>query len=518
MGACILPWVLFAASTAHAQTTPDDEVVRPPPGTPGSTVQDEPLTPPPGTPGSTRSTAPSGTQASAAPVAPAPGSAESKPAAPPAPAEDRFYALASSRTIVRLFQRRYLSGLGDAVTDNETLVPVYEYAALRVGDVDVPWGKDALDMRLEGWGSLDTVDVSEDRRLTGDLIEANVTGKFGPSYMTLGRQVAVGGAARFTRFDGVAVGLRSSYGLGADAYAGLAVTPRFHARPEYVLLGSRADSLLKHPDALPSASLTDAWLAGGKLSWSRYERFHADLSFHEEHQLQGLARRWAALDVSGVPTERLNLGASGAFDVFAAKLADANAFADWDALDILGLSAEVTRSDPSLFLSRSSVLSVFSLDTMTEAGGEATLRVIPRVELGASAWGDWYSDSSWGSRFAARVRAGWGVRDRLVAQLRYSRVAESQMGYNAVRGSVSYRVTEPLVATAEVQQYLYDEAIRGVDSSTYGSATMEYGAAAQPWKLMVGGFMTRSPFATLDAQALARLSFDIDLATGGTKR
>lgn len=510
----VIPCTLLAAATAHAQPGADDDV-RPPPGTPGSTVEDEPVKPPPGTPGSTESqAAPRPQGASAAGTA---GEAEPSVKVQPT-SEDRFHAVATTRTVVRLFQRKYLGGLGDETTPDETLVPVYEYASLNVGDVDAPWGKDALDVRLEGWGTLDTVDVSQDRRLTGDLVAASATGRFGPGYLTLGRQVAVGGASRFTRFDGLAAGVRSSHGLGADAYAGLAVTPRFHSRPEYVLLGSRADSMLKHPDALPSASLTDAWLAGGRLSWSSARSFYAAASFHEEHERDGLARRWAAADLSLDPADSLRLGGSGAFDVYAAHLADAHLYAEWEPHEVVGLSAEMTHSNPSLFLSRSSVLSVFSLDTLTEAGGEVTVRPVHRVQVGVSAWHDWYSDSSSSNRFGGRIRAGWGARDALVAQLRYSRVVESEEGYHAVRGSLAYRIAEPLVATAELHEYLYDEAVRGVDSSTYGSTTVEYGTLKQPWKLMIGGFMTRSPFATMDAQALARFSYDIDLATGGTAR
>jgi len=512
--ACVFPCLALSAWPAYAQGGGDDaEVVRPPPGTPGSTAEDE-LTPPPGTPGSTRADEKPGAKpGQPAPAGPSAGAVAAKPKVE---TEDRFHAVASSRTFVRLFQRRVLDGLGAETAEDETLVPVTEYVSLSVGDADAPWGKDALDLRLEGWGTLDAVDVSQDRRLTGDLVAANVTGRLGAGHLTLGRQVATGGAARFTRFDGFTAGLRSSYGLGADVYTGLAVTPRLHSRPQYVLLGSRADSMLKHPDALPSTSLTDAWLAGGRLSYSRYGRLHGAVSFHEEHEAEGLARRWAAVDLSGQPARSLGVGGSGALDAYAAQLADARLYVDWVPLDVLDVTGELTHSNPSLFLSRSSVLSVFSLDTLTEAGGEVTLRAIRRVQFGLSAWHDWYSDSTSGNRLGARVRAGWGPRDKLVAQLRYSRVSESELGYHAMRASLAYRISEPLVATGEVHEYLYDEAVRGIDTSTYGSTTIEYGAPDQPWKLMLGGFMTRSPLADLDAQALARLSFDIDLATGGT--
>ena len=512
----LIPCLLLAASTASAQPKPgDDDEVRPPPGTPGSTAQDEEVKPPPGTPGSTSSGDKPGT--AAVPSGAAPKSA-AKPDSEKPVVEDRFHAFATTRTFVRMFQRKYLAGLGDQIAEDETLVPVYEYASLRVGDIDAPWAKDSVDFRLDAWGVLDPADVSQDRRLSGDLTTASLTNRIGPAYVTLGRQVAAGGAARFTRFDGVATGVRSGYGLGADVYAGLVVTPRFHSRPEYVLLGSRADSMLKHPDALPSVGLADAWVVGGKLSYSRPEAFFAGLSLHEEHARGGLARRWGSLAIKALPTHKIVFGGDGAFDLDAKSLADARVYADYEPTETIEASAEVNHSDPGLFLSRSAVLSVFSLDTFTEAGGELTWRPIHRLRVGGSAFHTWYSDSSSANRFTGRVRAGWGTGDVLVTQLRYTRAYEAEMGYHAIRGSASYRIAAPLMATAEVHQYLYDEAVRGSNSATYGSATVEYGDVAKPWKLMFGGFVTRSPFADLDAQAIARLSYDIDLASGGTKK
>jgi hypothetical protein len=114
-----------------------------------------------------------------------------------------------------MFQRRYLVGTLSGEPETETLVPIYQYASLRVDDIDAPWQKDSIRMRIAAWGVVDTMDVTQDQRLSGDLTAASVTANKGPGYVTLGRQVTVGGAARFTRFDGIATGFHLDSGLGA---------------------------------------------------------------------------------------------------------------------------------------------------------------------------------------------------------------------------------------------------------------------------------------------------------------
>ena len=63
----------------------------------------------------------------------------------------------------------------------------------------------------------------------------------------------VGGAARYSRFDGLAIGLAFGAGFDAEVYGGFTVLPRYDARPGYYLLGATADSLLRDPNALLAA-------------------------------------------------------------------------------------------------------------------------------------------------------------------------------------------------------------------------------------------------------------------------
>lgn len=512
-----------AEQPAPQPTTPttkpapsDADALTPPPGTPGSTAADEPLTPPPGTPGSTAS------KKKAAGPRPKLASGIFPPPPVPvawmpwAPDDSEGYRVSvSSRTYVRVFQRKFLSG--NVVTpEEETLVPIYEYASLRVDDMNSPWQKRGISMRLSAWGMLDTMDVSDGNRLSGDLTAANVRSEIGPGYVTIGRQVASGAAARFTRFDGLTTGLRLSSGFAVDAYTGFAVKPRFGSRPEYVLLGSRADSMLRNPGALPSVSESQYWVGGGRLSYSSYEKGSIGASIHDERDRGDAGRRWAALDASLHPASFVSLGGQTAldlrtFDNGKPRIADARAFADVRILQPLNATLDFVRTDPSAFLSGRSVLSVFSLDTFTEAGGELSWRAIRELTFAASAHHQWFSDDTSGNRFGGAVRGSFGPRRSLTTQVRYQRVTEPVSGYHSVRGSIAYQLPLPVVVSAEVYQYYYDHAIRDVSSSTVGSGTIEYNKPGTPWRLMLGGFVARTPYATLDSQGIARLSYDFEM-------
>jgi len=430
-------------------------------------------------------------------------------------ASEGYRVSVSSKTYVRLFQRRFLSGTAIA-PEEETLVPIYEYASLRVDDMDAPWQKRGISMRLSAWGMLDTMDVTDGNRLSGDLTAANVRSDFGPGYVTLGRQVATGAAARFTRFDGITTGLRLQSGFAVDAYTGFAVKPRFGSRPEYVLLGSRADSMLRNPGALPSVSESQYWVGGGRLSYASYEKGSIGASIHDERDRGEAGRRWAALDASLHPASFVTLGGQTAldmrtFDNSKPRLADARAFADLRILRPLNATLDFMRTDPSAFLSGRSVLSVFSLDTFTEAGGELSWRALRELTLAASAHHQWFADDTSGNRFGGAVRGTFGPARALTTQVRYQRVTEPVSGYHSVRGSVAYQLPLPVVVTAEVYQYYYDNAIRDVKSSTVGSGTVEYAKPGTPWRLMLGGFVARTPYATLDTQGIARLSYDFEV-------
>lgn len=500
-GTLIVLGTTTPASVAVAQPDDEEADIKPPPGTPGSTAADEPIKPPSGTPGSTA-------QQPSDVTPPRPVSGEA-----PRDEQDDIDVHVSSKTYMRMFRRRYLGGFLAPGTEDETLVPLYEYASLRVQRIDAPWSRDAVELRLAAWGSADFADVSEERRLTGDLMEASVSSRFGSAHVTLGRQLTHGGPSLVTRFDGVAFGVHDDSGFGVDGYGGFTVRPRFRQRREYVLLGSATDSMLRAPNAVPDTSLTDGWVAGGRVSYEVAQRLDAGVSFHERHERGALDRRWGGADARVAASDELVLGGERILDLDGGHVVEVRGWADVEPVERLTTTAEVLHTSPALFLPRGSVLSVFSLDTVTEAGAEVAYALTPIWTVSVSGYSQWFSGGEDG------YRVGGGSRFRfsksLTAQMRYARVAEEELGYHTVRGSVSLDLAPGWRATTALQHYLYDVAIRGVDASSYGSATLEYGPRGQVWRVMLGGFATRSPYATYESEGIARLSVDLDSAGKG---
>ena len=82
-------------------------------------------------------------------------------------------------------------------------------------------------------------------------------------------------------------------------------------------------------------------------------------------------------------------------------------------------------------------------------------------------------------------------------------------GYHGVRAALSQRLMPALTGTLEAHGYFYDEPIEGYGTSSIYAATLEY-AFLERLALLWGGSVAHSPYASLDASTLLRLSYEID--------
>ncbi|RLB59618.1 MAG: hypothetical protein DRI90_15170 [Deltaproteobacteria bacterium] len=444
------------------------------------------------------------------------------PALPPAPADtaqpaaesdhDRFGWSIASDTYLRLFQRAMLPGPNGALVESEIAVPLYEYASLRITDIDVPWQADSVDLELSAWGNVELGEQdSEYRRVDGDLTVANLRHRVGPAQVTLGRQHYAGGAARFVRFDGLAVGLRAPLGFGVRAYGGYTVLPRWSMTSGYHLLGSVADTLVSSPDRLPDPSREDYWLAGWRVHYRLTDMGEIGVSMHEQHEASALGRRDMGADLRLTPIDELALTGQALVDADSRSPSDIRAAADVIPLDDLTVAAEYRYTVPALFLSRQSVLSVFSSDAFNEIGGSLSYLVLKRLKLGAHGYADLFDDGSNGWRTNGRARLAIGPADQLVLRLGYTRYTGPINGYHALRGAAGYQIMEPLRLTAESYGYFYDEPIRGSSAAWVGALNGEW-SFSQRWATLLGGSVAITPYAEVDAQLLARLR--VQLAGG----
>ncbi len=334
---------------------------------------------------------------------------------------------------------------------------------------------------------------------------ANVRYHQGQSWLRLGRQVFAGGAARFTRFDGLSAGSRLDVGLGAEAYGGFSVLPRWNGQPGYQQLGSAQDTLLKDPNALEDPNRSGYWLAGARLFYDKGP-LSAGASIHEQHENSELSHRNVGVDAHWQPLEQMSLGGNSIFDLDGSQLSDARAWVDATPHRMLDLTGEYTHTVPASFLSRQSVLSVFSTDAYDEVGGGLTLHPLPRLAVEGTAFAELFSDGEQGGRGEAEARWSPDRPERTMIIVAYGRVVSPGNGYHSARASVRRRIIRPLTATAEAYLYFYDESIRGIDSSSVYAGTLGW-AALPELSVLWGASVARSPYAKSDVQTLLRLSY-----------
>lgn len=301
-----------------------------------------------------------------------------------AAAPDRFELSAQSETYLTLFRRAMLPGPSGALVVSQTLVPVSEYLSLRAGNLDGAWQKDSVDLELAGWANVMPVNAQPEPALDGDVQTAFVSLRGGPVVLRLGRQQFVGGAARFARFDGALLNTRLGSGFSAQVYGGFTVLPRFHQPPGYYYLGSEP-SLLRNPELIDHTRRGGNWLTGARVAFES-ERLGASASFHEQRENSALSHRNLGLDVRAAMNSTASAAASAILDADSARIADARVWLDVTPLRPLTVSAEYLHTEPALWLSRNSVLSVFSSDRVDEAGGRAELRVARWLSFDGSSY------------------------------------------------------------------------------------------------------------------------------------
>lgn len=425
----------------------------------------------------------------------------------PAPTVDRFELIARSETYVQLFRRALLPGATGALVTTDTAVPITEYLYARAERVDSPWHQDAIDIEFAAWGQPWPTASDYERPFDGDVQTANVTYRIGPLAFKLGRQLASGGAARFSRFDGASVSGSLPNGLFASAYGGAVALPRWNAQPGYHQLGSAERELLG-PDAELKLDRSQHWLAGARVGYGS-EPISGSLTFHEQHATGGLERRSLGVDLGGKALEELSYGGSALVELDAQSLANLRGWLDLDPHPLLHASVEALRSEPGLLLSRQSVLSVFDSSGYAELGGLASLQACPWLRLEGSGYFEAFDEGKAGARVEGAARVDMNRRRTAFARVAYARVVVERNAYHSLRASLARTLTPRLTSTLDLYGYFYDKPVQGYRSSSVYAGTLNY-QADDRLALLWGASLAQSPYAELDAQTMLRLSYDLD--------
>ncbi|HEY3236634.1 MAG TPA: hypothetical protein VGJ84_18085, partial [Polyangiaceae bacterium] len=276
-------------------------------------------------------------------------------------------------------------------------------------------------------------------------------------------------------------------------------------------LGAAADSELKDPSALPEPARSSYLTAGGRLGWSSPEA-STTLSFHEQREQQGVTRRNFGLDARATATPEISAGGTTLVDADAQRISDARFWFDTTPAPPMDVSLEYSHTEPALFLSRQSVLAVFSTAGYDEAGAIATLRATRALIMEGSGFIQVYDGGRPGSRGELVARLAPDHGERTVVRFGYTRLLAPSNGYHSLRSSLTRRITPILISTFEVYEYFYDEPIReSRTSSVYaGSLSLE---PRESLKVLFGVSVAHSPDARLDAETWLQLSYDLDFSS-----
>jgi hypothetical protein len=433
---------------------------------------------------------------------------ENASAEPPGHADgtrDRYGWWAHSETYAALFRRALLPGPNGSLVSTDTVAPIYEYASLGATDLDTALGKDSLDIELGLWSRALFGARDDEPLFDGDVQVANARVRRGPLSLRLGRQQVAGGAARFARFDGAELQVELGTGVTASAYGGWTVLPRWNELPQYAHLGAAADSLLRDSVTQAPAQRGKYWLTGGRVGWASAQR-RLGLSFHEQREPGGLSRRNIGLDARAPLAASTTLGASALLDLERARFPDARVWLDARPSRFADLSFEYLHTEPALFLSHQSVLSVFGSAAYDEAGSLATLRAGRNLAFDGSGFAQMYAGERPGARAELAGRWGAGSPQRTFVRLAYARVLSPDNGYHSLRSSLSRTFSARVHGTLEAYAYLYDKAIRSYRASTVYATTLTF-EPAPSLSLLWGASLAHSPYASLDAQTEVRVSY-----------
>jgi hypothetical protein len=432
--------------------------------------------------------------------------------AEPTPPGDRYSFFMHGETHAALFQRALLPGSYGAIVSDETALPVYQYVLLEARDQNIERQQTGLDMELAAWSRAQLASNAAEAPLDGDVQTANIGYHHGPLTLRFGRQHVAGGAARYARFDGVLLDSDLGQGFDGRAYAGFTVLPRWNEHASYTYLGAAADSGLKDPAvSVGRRERSDYFLGGARLGW-KSRTVHVGLSFHEQHEAGGLSRRTLTADETMELSGTVSAGATASAELEAERISEARVWVDAAPSKQLDLSFEWLHTEPALFLSRQSVLSVFSADDYDEGGSRAELRATDRISFEGGAWLELYSRSRPGARTEVALRVIADSAGSSFVRLAYARVLTPDNGYHSLRSSFTRRIMARLSGTLEAYAYLYDQAIHAYRTSTVYSGTLEYRPAPKVG-LLWGASLVHSPFASLDAQTELRLAYDFDFST-----
>jgi hypothetical protein len=218
-------------------------------------------------------------------------------------------------------------------------------------------------------------------------------------------------------------------------------------------------------------------------------------------------RRDAGVDARYRILDSLALSGLVRWSLSEARMAEADAAANWSPCRYLDVTGDYRRTAPDLFLPRYSIFSVFAQETRDEFGGFVSVRPWPRrLDLqgdfhevhNASGWG-------WNGGGKATVRLGSGGGTRLGVEGRRLRIPGG--GYLMGRAFAWRTITTKIRVVADFDVYDLDQRLNGQKRSFFGSGSLVYDVAPA-WRAVLTGMDNVTPYATHQIEGLLKIVYD----------
>jgi len=430
-------------------------------------------------------------------------------------ASDQYELSGRLDTNLQIFGRALLPGPGGESVPTQTISPIHQSLSLRATQVDSPVGEDSVEVQVAAWGQIVLGQPQDIEAASWDLASAFITQRFDSLRLTLGRQSVAGGAARYSRFDGGRAALNLPFDLTLDAYGGWTVLPRWNKPYGYHNLEQNLDDWAKNPEQFQDPKRRQNWLAGARMNWQKEGVASLGVSLHQQKEHSSLTRQTLGMSGSFTQLERAKFFANALLSTEQSRFSRIRLSGDWDAVRApkietnISIRGEFLHSTPSLMLSQASIFSIFSYQEINEWGGELRAALPLRLRADFSGYAQLYNEGSPGYRSSLKFRYALDDRSTLILRTHLKRVVTESNGYWMARAAGSYVFTPRWSLMVDSYQYLYDQEIRSVASSSFYAAHLKY-FSKYPWNARLGSSLSRSPYAKADARILARFTYNLD--------
>ena len=366
-----------------------------------------------------------------------------------------------------------------------TVVPVYQLANLSLREIKVPGGDRYLsDVRFEvsAWLGGQLGEPIGGQRFVGDLNFAYVEGKLlhRRIEVRLGRQMVLGGVARFTHLDGGSLKFNLWRGFSLQAFGGVPTLVRFGVK-------------------IGDAS------AGGRLSYRFDHNSEVGASFIHVHDKGRAARQDFGIDARTQPHRMIALSGLLVLSLLERQIAEADLGATVQPTRWLTARLDYRHDVPSLWIPRSSLFSVFSDTTRDEVGGELELR-LPRVLTMRIDYHVVKEDAGFGRRGGMRFTMTPGAPGRGQIGLEARLLQRHGPGYFEGRVFGFHRPLPTLLISIDVDAYKFDVAQNGRSFSVTGTAALGWDFARH-FRAVASAAINASPFVDNGYDFMIKLAY-----------